>query len=113
MAEMAALRQEAPLNAAKVVYSPGFSVVQKAIERVRIVPFLKALAQGQAVDGVDFAQFRTVWANKDDSKWIEEQFRAAPVATNLHEWIPSNKLPDVIARAGTYAEKLKWIDLQE
>jgi hypothetical protein len=59
---------------------------------------------------VTLAQFKQVWTNKNDSKWVEGKFRDAD--NGMHEWIPSNYIPKVIDRAHTSKEGVAWVQLQ-
>ena len=59
---------------------------------------------------VTLTQFKQVWKDKDDSKWVEDKFRDAD--DGKHEWIPSNYIPNVIDRAHSAKEGVAWVELQ-
>ena len=59
---------------------------------------------------VTLSQFKRVWRDKDDAKWVEDKFRDAD--DGKHEWIPSNYIPKVIERAHSTKEGVAWVELQ-
>ena len=74
-----------------------------------IVAFMKAMAGGQSVAGVDQAQFSQLWATQENEDWLKDRFRA--VHPNMHEWIPSNELEAMVTKAQHSPEGANWIDL--
>lgn len=74
-----------------------------------MVPFMKAMAGNQTVAGIDHAQFDALWEHQENEDWLKDQFRA--VSPNMHEWIPSNEIQAMVARAKTSEEGANWIDL--
>jgi hypothetical protein len=80
-----------------------------------VIPFMKSMADHGYVKTdkgkITLAQFKEVWKDKDDAKWVEGKFRSADLGK--HEWIPSNYIPKIIDRARTTPEGDKWIALQD
>ena len=60
---------------------------------------------------VTLTQFKQLWRDKDDSKWVENKFRDADAGK--HEWIPSNYISKVIERAHSTKEGVAWVELQD
>jgi hypothetical protein len=95
-----------------------------AVDSLGIVDFMKAMARGQTVAGVDRRKFQALWDSGEQvmgtgtrkrtvSSWVKDRFRAAD--PGKHEWIPSNFIPYVIDRSANFAdgaEAAKWIGLQ-
>lgn len=74
------------------------------VTNMGIHPFLLAMGNNQTVGTITPARFDELWkapggANKD---FIASRFR---VPTGMHEWIPTNYIPDVLARARTAREE--------
>jgi hypothetical protein len=98
--------------------------MRKAIPRSKgpngIIPFLEMLASdghktvkhnGRDIK-VDMAFFEEAWGRSQDSvDVVKDRFRGAMDAH--HEWLPSNKILDVLKLARqTAGEGKKWIELQ-
>jgi len=70
------------------------------------------MATARAAGGMSHADFETAWGNQDNVNFLKDQFRAAD--PGKHEWIPSNMIRDVIARAHTTGDAEKaaaWVEL--
>ncbi len=77
-----------------------------------IVKFMYAMGAKATVGRVSFAAFQKLWEQSPNRKWLKDRFRGA--RRGMHEWIPSDFIPDTIqdARdADTFAEGAAWIDL--
>lgn len=74
-----------------------------------VVPFMKAMAEGETAAGIDHADFSALWEKQDNEDWLKDQFRA--VSPNMHEWIPTNQMEAVVAKAKNSHEGAKWIDV--
>ncbi|MFF1509273.1 hypothetical protein [Streptomyces sp. NPDC058326] len=79
-----------------------------------VVAFFEALVERGTAGGLTWDQFRTLWNTGGASRgWIKTQFRAA--APGQHEWIPVNRIGDVLehavelARQGDVLRGLHWI----
>jgi hypothetical protein len=75
-----------------------------------MIGFLEALAKGQTINGIDEAKFVAMWNNSADEAWLKDRFRA--VMPGDHEWIPSNQIEAVVAKAKSSPEGVAWVDLQ-
>jgi hypothetical protein len=76
-----------------------------------MIGFLETIADGGKVGDIDEAAFVTMWNNSADEAWLKDRFRA--VMPGDHEWIPSNQIEEVTAKAKGTAEKASdWVDLQ-
>ncbi len=76
-----------------------------------MIGFLETIADGGKVAGIDEAAFVTMWNNSADEAWLKDRFRA--VMPGDHEWIPSNQIEEVTAKAkGTSEKASDWVDLQ-
>jgi hypothetical protein len=72
--------------------------LQNAVESAGgIVPFMTGMATVKAAGGMTYAEFVTAWGNQTNVDYLKDKFRAVDPAK--HEWIPSNLIADVIARA--------------
>ena len=88
--------------------------LRAAVDAYRIVPFMKALAAGGQAGQVTYAQFTELWKRSVNRDWLKDRFRDAGEGDGMHEWIPSNYIPQTIARAadpGHFLEGAAWIDL--
>ena len=77
-----------------------------------IVEFMNAIAEHKQVGEITYEQFTQLWERSVNSNWLKDEFRAA--AEGMHEWIPSNYIPDTIARAAeadSFADGAAWIKL--
>jgi Domain of unknown function (DUF4157) len=63
-----------------------------------IIPFLTAMATTGSSGGIDDARLKTLWTVQANVDLMKDRFRAA--MPDSHEWIPSNFIPEVVARAG-------------
>jgi hypothetical protein len=95
---------------------PPAQMVKEAIESVTIIPFLKEIAKGRAVLGVDRNMFVKVFKDRNQlinrepaAEWIEDKFRGVKPGT--HEWILTKLLPEVVERAAS-SKTDAWINLQ-
>jgi hypothetical protein len=83
-----------------------------------IVQFMKDIAGGKTLGGIDRKKLGELWNQQTNGKALHREelknlFRA--VMPGHHEWIPSNYMLEVIDRdmdAGKIGEIPKWIDLQ-
>ncbi|MBX8464746.1 hypothetical protein [Deinococcus sp. RIT780] len=83
-----------------------------------IVTFLKTLAAGSAVGGIDQKTFTVLWNRKTGGKFnhrdrIIDMFRAA--MPGRHEWIPSDLIEEVVARdltARQFGQATNWVEFQ-
>lgn len=96
---------------AKVAQAADSGLVS-AVKSMGMVPFLKAIAAGKTVQGINEAKFEALWNNAVDEAWLKDRFRA--VDPGMHEWIPSNEVEAVVQRAKSPAHPggAAWIDLQ-
>ncbi|SAL04848.1 hypothetical protein AWB78_07160 [Caballeronia calidae] len=78
----------------------------EAVSRFGIVNFLVGIAKGQSPGGIGEARLEEeLWpgaANRENREFIKNAFRAAD--PGMHEWIPTNYIPNVIARASAARE---------
>jgi Domain of unknown function (DUF4157) len=87
--------------------------LKKAVESVGIVEFMKSMAKGTAIMGIDRAKLDKLWKNQDNKDWLKSKFRNANKGN--HEWIPSNMIMDVINRTAGVEDGVEvadWIELQ-
>ena len=75
-----------------------------------MVPFMKDMAAGKTIAGVNEAAFVKMWNVSADEAWLKDKFRA--VSPSMHEWIPSNQVEAVVEKAKTAPGGPAWIDLQ-
>jgi hypothetical protein len=75
-----------------------------------MVPFMKDMAAGQTIGGIDEAKFEQMWNVSADEAWLKDKFRA--VDPSMHEWIPSNEVEAIVQKAKTAPGGASWIDLQ-
>ncbi len=75
-----------------------------------MVPFMKDMAAGKTIGGVDEAKFEQMWNVSADEAWLKDKFRA--VDPSMHEWIPSNEVEAIVQKAKTAPGGAAWIDLQ-
>jgi hypothetical protein len=83
-----------------------------------IVKFMKDIAGGKTLSGIDRKKLGELWNQKtngktDHRKELKDLFRSA--ASGKHEWIPTDLMLEVIDRdmdANNIGEVPKWIDLQ-
>jgi hypothetical protein len=75
-----------------------------------MVPFMKDMAAGKTIGGIDEAKFEQMWNVSADEAWLKDKFRA--VDPSMHEWIPSNEVEAVVQKAKTAPGGASWIDLQ-
>jgi len=75
-----------------------------------MVPFMKDMAAGKTIAGVNEAAFVKMWNVSADEAWLKDKFRA--VSPSMHEWIPSNEVAAVVEKAKTAPGGPAWIDLQ-
>jgi hypothetical protein len=75
-----------------------------------MVPFMKDMAAGKTIGGVDEAKFEQMWNSSADEAWLKDKFRA--VSPSMHEWIPSNEVEAVVEKAKAAPGGASWIDLQ-
>ena len=75
-----------------------------------IVAFMKAMAAGKTIDGINEEKFVQLWNTSADEAWLKDKFRAAD--DGMHEWIPSNQIEAVVEKAKTSKEGATWVDLQ-
>jgi hypothetical protein len=72
--------------------------LQNAVESAGgIVKFMSGMATVKSAGGMTYAEFVTAWGNQTNVDYLKDKFRA--VDPGKHEWIPSNLIGDVIARA--------------
>jgi hypothetical protein len=74
-----------------------------------MVPFMKAMAADEKVAGIGPTQFDTLWDHQENEDWLKDQFRA--VSPNMHEWIPSNQIHEIVSKARATPDGPRWIDL--
>jgi hypothetical protein len=92
---------------------PDEALVEAVEAEGGIVPFLRKLAGG-AVGEITIAAFEDLWKTEANKDFVKSRFRAVP-KEGSHEWIPTNLIPKVVARAATAqdAERLYvWVDMQ-
>ena len=70
---------------------------------------MKAMAAGQTVDGIGPEKFHELWNVQENEDWLKDRFRA--VSPNMHEWIPSNEIDEVVEKARKTADGAAWIDV--
>lgn len=69
----------------------------EAVSRYGIVNFLSAIAKGQSPGGVSEIRLETLWNSRENREYVKQQFRGAD--PGQHEWIPTNYIMQIIARA--------------
>jgi hypothetical protein len=77
-----------------------------------IVAFMTVMAKHGKAGEVAYAEFTDMWKRSANSEWLKDRFRDA--SSGMHEWIPSNYIPDTIAKAkdpNHFDEGAKWIGL--
>ncbi|HLP88808.1 MAG TPA: DUF4157 domain-containing protein [Nostocaceae cyanobacterium] len=94
--------------------------LKKAVEKLRIVGFMKAMGKNETVEGITRNDFQELWdddtqkiGTKKAKDWVKNKFRKA--ARGQHEWIPCNLIAQVIERTAStneFIEGDKWIDFQ-
>ncbi len=75
-----------------------------------MVPFMKDMAAGKTIGGINEAKFEQMWNVSADEAWLKDKFRA--VDPSMHEWIPSNEVEAIVQKAKTAPGGASWIDLQ-
>jgi hypothetical protein len=75
-----------------------------------MVPFMKDMAAGKTIGGIDEPKFEQMWNVSADEAWLKDKFRA--VDPSMHEWIPSNEVEAIVQKAKTAPGGASWIDLQ-
>ena len=87
--------------------------LRAAVDKAGIVGFMHAMAAERKVGDVSYELFTKLWQLESaNSDWLKTKFRDAH--EGMHEWIPSNYIPDTIGRASRpdrFAEGAAWIDL--
>jgi len=90
------------------------SKLRAAVEAAGILAFMRAMAQQGKSGEVTYERFTELWKRSVNSGWLKDRFRDADASEGMHEWIPSNYIPETIARAAdpdNFAEGAAWIDL--
>jgi hypothetical protein len=90
-------------------------VLKKVVLDSDIVSFMKKMAQGQSIEGINFSKLQAeLWPHKPNARWLADRFRDYNKSTGMHEWIPSSSIPKTIelaASAATWLKGEQWIDL--
>lgn len=102
---------------ATVVSGAVYANAEDMVRVAGIVAFMQQMARtGAATVGdlrIERSEFDTLWANQVNADWIKDRFRDA--ASGMHEWIPSNMIPQVIDRTRNSINGAKianWVGLQ-
>ncbi len=93
----------------------GLAAVQKGVaNKGDIVAYMKAMAQGEIVEGIDRTKLNESWnKHQEIVDYLKEKLRQA--RPKKHEWIPCDQIMNVINRAANVAqfqEGVAWVDLQ-
>jgi len=77
--------------------------------------FNKAIARSPSVNGYTRSRLTWAWNHSETRSWLKDRFRTP----GMHEWIPTNLIPDLLQAAydaGGNEEQLvlaeKWLDFQ-
>jgi Domain of unknown function (DUF4157) len=87
--------------------------LKKAVESVGIVEFMKSMAKGTTIMGINRSKLEKLWKNQNNKDWLKSKFRLANKGN--HEWIPSNMIMDVVNRTAGVEDGVEvadWIELQ-
>jgi Domain of unknown function (DUF4157) len=77
-----------------------------------IVAFMKGMATVKQAGGMSHADFEAAWADQQNVDYLKDEFRDAD--PGKHEWIPSNKIKDIITRAHSardLEQAAAWVEL--
>jgi hypothetical protein len=107
----------------KVVIAPNDTVVpgsikvddnlKAAVNSKGILSFMRAVAAGETVMGIDRNELEKLWKKQDNKDWLKDKFRSAN--SGKHEWIPTNMIMSVINRTAGVEDGVEvadWIELQ-
>jgi hypothetical protein len=76
--------------------------LMEAVTRFGIIEFLVRIAKGQSPGGISEARLEELWGQRINRDYIKGAFRSA--SPGMHEWIPTNYIPNVLARASDAVE---------
>jgi hypothetical protein len=80
-----------------------------------IVKFMRLLAhEGRRAGEITYDMFTELWRRTPNRNWLKSRFRGAAEEEGMHEWIPTNYIPRVIADPDSpddFTDADYWIDL--
>ncbi|GLW82295.1 hypothetical protein [Actinokineospora globicatena] len=90
--------------------------LKAVVHSMKLLPFLRSMVRERVAGGITWRRFCWLWDHQQGSRdYIKDRFRA--LDSNMHEWIPTDMIKEVVAgaldhkRLNTVQDGLDWLAL--